>query len=283
MKIKFLKLFSLLLASIMLFSIFTITSSAASVKQVENLKVVSTEEDDINLKWSKVKSATGYQIYIKKADGKWKKVESTDDTYEEIDDLKSATNYSIKVRAYVRKNGKTTYGKFSKVIKTSTDPSKIKTIQSSATSNKKVKLSWSSVKNADKYQIQKYNALDGKWYKVKNVSDTSCVVSANNGERFRIRAYLKYNNKNFYGDFKYITIKNAEIQLNKDIFENEAKSIVLKDSGVKVSNVRDYDVELDRYRGIKVYEIDFEAGRYEYEYIVNAQTGKILYKEKEIN
>ena len=39
--------------------------------------------------------------------------------------------------------------------------------------------------------------------------------------------------------------------------------------------------ELDRERGIYVYEVEFRSGRYEYDYTINATTGKVISFDKE--
>ena len=63
----------------------------------------------------------------------------------------------------------------------------------------------------------------------------------------------------------------------------KAKDIVLKNAGVSASNVRDLSIELDKEKGKMVYEVDFEAGNKDYEYDIDAVTGKILYKDVEID
>ena len=63
------------------------------------------------------------------------------------------------------------------------------------------------------------------------------------------------------------------------ISKGKAKTIALNHAGV--TNYYDYDVELDTENGIKVYEIDFETKDYEYEYEINAKTGKIIKSDKE--
>ncbi len=66
-----------------------------------------------------------------------------------------------------------------------------------------------------------------------------------------------------------------------DIGREEAKNIALNHAGVKESNARDLEVERDQELGVTVYEVSFEAGGYEYDYEINAETGKILKSEKE--
>ncbi len=72
-------------------------------------------------------------------------------------------------------------------------------------------------------------------------------------------------------------------QTDEFISEAKAKEIALSDAGVNESQIRDYEIELDRERGVYYYEINFEAGGLEYEYDIDAKSGKIArkYKEKE--
>lgn len=65
------------------------------------------------------------------------------------------------------------------------------------------------------------------------------------------------------------------------IGKDKAKEIVLNHAGVKAADVKNYEVELDSEKGSVVYEIEFDANGYEYEYEINAVTGKILKSEKE--
>ena len=50
---------------------------------------------------------------------------------------------------------------------------------------------------------------------------------------------------------------------------------------LKKSQVRDLGCELDVENGVKVYEVDFDYGKYEYSYDIDALSGKILHREKE--
>ena len=59
------------------------------------------------------------------------------------------------------------------------------------------------------------------------------------------------------------------------------KADVLAHAGVAAADAVAFDVELDREGGVIVYEIDFCCGTMEYEYTVDALTGKILFDETE--
>ena len=275
---KISKVLSLVLALILSFSVVSIPASAADVAKVKNLKVVETDEDEIEIKWSKVSSASGYQVYLKNGNGSWKRVKTTKSSSYEIEKLKSSETYSIKVRAYKTVNGKKSYGSFSSVVVTSTEPDEVKNLSISKKSNGKATLIWSAVKGAEGYRIYKYNSSSKSWKRIAELSKTSKTVSVSSkgGEKFRVRAFALVNGKYYFGDYSAVAVNGLDV-----IGYSKAKSIALKDASVKSSAVSEYEAELDKERGIYVYEIDFEAGKYEYEYKINAKTGKIIFKEKE--
>lgn len=67
------------------------------------------------------------------------------------------------------------------------------------------------------------------------------------------------------------------------ISEEKAKSIALEHAGFKESEVKFLHVELDYDDGVLRYEVDFRQGNYEYDYDIDANTGKILSYDKDID
>ena len=65
------------------------------------------------------------------------------------------------------------------------------------------------------------------------------------------------------------------------IGKDKAKEIALAHVALDADKVRFEEVELDNDDGKKVYELDFVSGNYEYEYEIDAYTGKILKWDKE--
>ncbi len=60
------------------------------------------------------------------------------------------------------------------------------------------------------------------------------------------------------------------------ISKDKAIEIALNHAGLKKESVRDIDAELDREKGVTVWEIDFESGNTDYSYDINAETGGIV-------
>ena len=65
--------------------------------------------------------------------------------------------------------------------------------------------------------------------------------------------------------------------------EAQAKSIALKDANVTEEAIRafSYKAKLDTDDGVQVWEIEFQAGKMEYDYEIKADTGAILKREIE--
>ena len=67
------------------------------------------------------------------------------------------------------------------------------------------------------------------------------------------------------------------------ISKSKAKSTALNHAGVKETEISRYQVELEKDDGVWKYEISFNVGNVEYDYTINAETGKILESEKDID
>jgi uncharacterized membrane protein YkoI len=72
-------------------------------------------------------------------------------------------------------------------------------------------------------------------------------------------------------------------EAKKYIGKKAAIDAALSHAGLKRSEVRDLQCELDRENDIMVYEVEFESGLYDYEYDIDATTGKVLKSKKELD
>ena len=79
------------------------------------------------------------------------------------------------------------------------------------------------------------------------------------------------------------THPNTDTVSSGQLSESEVRSIVLKHANVSSAEVTDWDCELDTDDGVTIFEIEFKAGGYEYDYEVNAMTGSILQYDRELD
>lgn len=63
------------------------------------------------------------------------------------------------------------------------------------------------------------------------------------------------------------------------ITAEQAKAIALKKAGFDSADVWDKEVEQENENGKRVFEVSFEKNGIDYEYIIDAQSGEILFSE----
>lgn len=103
---------------------FSNVKSAKAVPAKTTLKAKASDAKNVKLTWSKVKGASGYEIYRSNSkDGKYSKVKTISKgstTSYKNGKLKKSTTYYYKIRAYRKVNGKKVYGSYSSVVSVKT-------------------------------------------------------------------------------------------------------------------------------------------------------------------
>ena len=264
---------------------FADAAAAASLAAPDGIKTVERDDDEITLKWNEVKGASGYEIYRYSATyDKWIEVERTSNTYDEVDNLLSASVYTFKVRAFA---GKYIYSDFSAPFKTATSPKDVNNLRVSSKTKTSVTLKWNAVKRADKYQVYSYEKSTGEWKRLITTSKTSYTasgLSSGTSYKFKVRPYREALGYKYYGDFEDITVKTVSSTSSSDsqyIGKARAKQIALDKAGVSASKADFRYVKLDSDDGVKVYEVKFYAGDFEYEVEINARTGAVRDYDKD--
>lgn len=268
---------------------FADAAAAASLAAPSGIKTVERDDDEITLKWNEVKGASGYEIYRYSATyDKWIEVERTSNTYDEVDNLLSASVYTFKVRAFAQDaSGKYIYSDFSAPFKTATSPKDVNNLRVSSKTKTSVTLKWNAVKRADKYQVYRYEKGTGEWKRLITTSKTSYTasgLSSGTSYKFKVRPYREALGYKYYGDFEDITVKTVSSTSSSDsqyIGKARAKQIALDKAGVSASKADFRYVKLDSDDGVKVYEVKFYAGDFEYEVEINARTGAVIDYDKD--
>lgn len=158
-----------------------------------------------------------------------------------------------------------------------------------------------------KVEVEFYGDVSWKGTPKVTVKDASgkvyktAIVSYDDDEiKFKIKSYktgkkytFKISKVRKAGTKKYGTVKGSVSVPKKSnaISKEKAKKIALdhaeKKYGINRSEIYDYDIEKDTYKGNPDWEIEFEAykngKRYSYEYKIHRNTGKILHYHHELD
>ena len=175
----------------------------------------------------------------------------------------------------------------SKVTSSKKDTSSKVTSSKKDTSSKATSSKESSSGNISKSKAKSI-ALADAGLKASQIYDYEIELDYDNGT-------LRYDVSFEFGgeDYDYeINAKSGKIisvekpkatSSEAKISKAKAKSTALDDAGVKAADISHYEIELEKDDGIWKYEISFNKGYDEYEYTINAENGKILHREKEID
>jgi len=155
----------------------SVIDAGTSPNKAKGLKINKTTKKSIEIKWDKVKEATGYAIYVyRDSSQSFKLYTTTKNTSANITGLNSAKFYKMYIKAYAKINGKTYYSSASTTIsgKTDSTDTEIAGIDVSAHNQK---IDWEKVKKAGvDFAIlrcgfgQDHKSQDDKYY-ARNIAE----------------------------------------------------------------------------------------------------------------
>jgi len=193
---------------------FTVSSQVSATETMGEINKPSTKsaKTSITMTFSKGSSITGYQIYRKNSKGKYTKIATTASRQYVDKDLKEGTTYSYKARAYVYNTvtKKTIYSDYV-FFSAETSASNYIDVTAVKASKNSVKLTWTKVSGATKYEIYRTStvstdtntskktgvASNAKWKLVKTINKAKTVkytdkkLNAGETYSYKVIAYYK--------------------------------------------------------------------------------------------
>ena len=76
---------------------------------------------------------------------------------------------------------------------------------------------------------------------------------------------------------------NTQSTLEPAITAAEAKAFALSHAALSETDIREFEIELDRDGGPLHYDIEFKHGGYEYDYEIDASNGSVLNSSKDLD
>lgn len=252
----------------------SITVDAVSVGKPTGLKSKTLSNSEIKLTWKKVKSASGYTVYMRE-NGKYKKVANCKSNTYTVKKLPNASRKYFKVRAYKTVKGKKVYGAYSASWNTATNPQAAKGLKVSSVSYDSVKLTWSKI-GCTNYRV--FQMVNGSWKEIGKTTSNSYTVtnlSQTTDYKFRIRACkVDYRNVNHFG--KYSSAVTATT--------TKAPAVVTPVSqhgklSVKGANIVDKNGKVFKIKGMSTHGIMWE----DFSDILTKDSLKVLRDDWKVN
>ena len=193
-----------------------ITVRLLEPEKVTGLKAQNQKTTTFDITWNlQNETADSYEVFM--YNSKKKKYERLGSSYSnggQVYGLKSGTTYKLQVRALRTVNGKTYYGPFSDILKTTTATDKTK-ISKVKGAKKKLTINWKKISKATGYQVQvatnkKFtkNKKSVTISKNKTISKTIKKLKSKKRYYVRVRTYRKVAGKKVYS--KWSSVKNIK-------------------------------------------------------------------------
>lgn len=187
-------------------------NAATKPVAVANVKQTSQTTDSITISWGAQTGVTGYRVYCYDINGNLLKYENTTNNSYTATEL-DAGKYIFKVRAYVKAEDYTAWGKYSSELETYTKPGKVTGLYASSSSENRIKVKWTAVAGADGYCVCLYDEST-KEYTILGTT-TSCAYNIKNLEsnteyNIRVVAYVQCNGKVKLGNYSKSLVATTE-------------------------------------------------------------------------
>ncbi len=170
-------------------------------EQLKTIKMKTYEKTSITLSWSKVSSATGYQIYRATETGTFSLVGTTTGVTYKDTGLTNGTTYRYMVRSYAVVTDNTAV-EYSSVLLMTTK-TKAPTIKAIKGGDGRVRIKWKKLAKADGYQIYRYDGT--KYVAIAKLPANTTVKYINTGltngktYQYKVCGYRKVGNVDYDG------------------------------------------------------------------------------------
>ena len=222
---------------------------------VTGFKTKSKTSISVTLQWNKNTSATGYEL--QKWDGqKWvalTKLTSNATTTYTIKNLKAATAYKYRIRAYKMNGSTALYSNYSATVTAMTNPSVIKGAKLTGRAADALRINWTKNTSADGYIVEMYKG--GKWVRAAKITNNSTTtfrkagLKASSVYKFRVRAYKMSGKTALYGNYSATVTARTNPSIVKGVkIAGKAKD-ALRVNWAKNASAQGYIVEM--YKGGK--------------------------------
>ena len=225
-------------------------------KALSHLRQGATKANSVTIKWNTESGAYVYEIYKYNASsGRYAKLGETKSTEYTDAKLSAAQSYRYEIVAKAKINGVSAdYAGATITVKTAPNaPSGLKV---SETTGSSVSIKWNKTAGATGYAVYKLGS-NGKYSKIAKVSTnlyTDSGLSANTRAKYKVKAIVKSNGENFYGDYSSVL----------SVSTGPAKVKNVKASGITTVSAKLTWSKVSSAAGYYIYRYDSSSKKYVY-------------------
>lgn len=254
------KLLSLIMAIVIIATALPISAFGAGYAPSRPaMPTFISTTNSINVKWTKVKNASGYVLYkYNSSTKKYTKILQTTSLNSTVKSLNSGTTYRYSVKAYRVVKSKKYYSSYSPILVATTLPSKPVGLKAVPAVNS-ITLSWSRVIGATSYTVYRYNSSTNAYTKLGTTKNLSYKInSLKEGTKYSyaVMATKALNNKSYNSaksSVVYSTTKVASLSAPTGVKASDITTVSAKISFNTVSGAQGYTVQRSTSSGFSSY------------------------------
>ena len=252
------------------YTYYTTLDAVTNPIKPTGIKVINATENALRIGWDKVEGATGYEVFRATSEnGKYvrvKTIENNNITQNASPYLQSGKTYYYRVKAYLVVDGEKLYSNSATLQAKTKSFGAITGLKMVASTENSIRISWNCVNDVEGYEVFRSTSEDGKYVKVKTITDNSITSTASpNLESsttyyYKVRSYKTIDGNKQYGDF---SIAKA---YTKPSVVNNLKLIDITTKGIEIG--------WDEVKGADGYEVFRSKGN---DYIKVGTTSNLKY------
>lgn len=228
-----------------------VKDATPEMSPVQSVQAKASSYNTIDISWSKVDGAEGYQVYRGDSGvfsshrllGNY----DSNTTSMVSRQLACGEDYYYWVRAYRRVGGEKVFSPLSKAVGATVTLSPPQNVKASRESYNTVKLSWSKVDGANYYQVYRATSENGKYtflgsYDSNTTSSVSRQLGCGTKYYYKVRAYRWVNGERVYSSFSTIVNATPTLSVPQNIKAAPQTTSTVKISWDKTAGANYYQV-----------------------------------------
>lgn len=169
--------------------------------QVINLIEIDNTLTSLKLSWDKMSDLAEYEIYMYNGSS-YKYLDKTSNTFYDVSNLKAATGYKFRIRAYITINSEKHYGSYTD-LQAGTLPNKVTGLKSTEQTTNSIKIEWDQLEEATGYAVYMFSDTSQSYKLHKTTKENNIIITGLDTARFYkiyVKSYVTIEGKTYYSD-----------------------------------------------------------------------------------
>ena len=198
--------------------------------KVSNFIETDNTLTSLKLSWQSMSKLAVYEVEMYNSSTKdYERISETSGIFHEVLNLKYATGYKFRIRAYININDKKYYGSYTD-LQAGTLPNKVTGLKSTEQTTNSVKIEWNKLEEATGYAVYMFNDTSQSYRLHKTTTENNMTITGLDTARFYriyVKSYVTIEGKTYYSDESVVisqkTLSTDSIKAGIDVSKHQGE------------------------------------------------------------